>query len=620
MSGIAASIDWTGARSPRDRVRAMLAAMPHRAPDGSRSEGGQFAAFGFANCATTARQRASEQPFHDPARGLWIVGDVRIDNRRDIASALKIECPASDVELLAQAFARWNGAVAERLIGDFAFAIWNERSRSLYTARDAFGVRPLFYVARAGGIEIASEVDALLAAESTSHAIDLLHLAEFAGGSIGDAGRTMYASIRRLPMGHALFAREGCVFTRRWHVYPKESALRDAQTDVEAFRAAFLQSVGDRLDADRTVYSQLSGGLDSSSIACAAGVIRQREPETTPTIVLASATYPGLRCDESVEIDAVLKRVPFANVRWRFDDPRLAALDPIARSTPWRDVQPGASAHSIEIARRNGSRVVLTGQGGDELLHEHGAYTDLARAGRIVTLYRETIGSDLYLSNPGRHYFEQAVRMAIPAPLRALRRALRPRATLMKPPRWFGRRLAEQWMSRRTAQPVRDAPSHLAGLTWSWLNSPTGSVYRDIDELMAAQRGVELRHPFLDRRLAGVVLSIPWERRLVRGRMKALLRDAMADELPPIIAQRRQVTTFEQAVVAAVRAQMDLLEKTMNSKWTGSEIVDRTVARELFAKVHRDGTSASYEDCYDLWSAASIELWIRTLEQGYGES
>jgi asparagine synthase (glutamine-hydrolysing) len=619
MAGIAVAIDWGDPRVDNHALDAMAAAMNYRAVDGFRAEHAAHVAFGFAAHTMPRAGRSRAQPWRNDEIGLMLVADGRIDNRHDLSRVLDVAQSCSDVELIAAAYLRWGDDTADHLVGDFAFAIWNARTRRLYAARDPFGIRPLFYATVGSRLYLASEVDALRKARNVRNTVDVAHLAEFATGSIVDPTRTMFESIRRIPGGHHLIATEGRCETRAWFAFPRETPPRDAQDDVEQFRARFLVAVADRLETDAVVVAQLSGGIDSASIAAAVHVLAREHP-FDGSVTFASATYPGLACDERDAIEAVLARTRAPHVAW--DATQISTGDdPLpAPALPWRDIQPHGANHTFAVARDRAARVVLTGHGGDELLHEIGAFTDHAARGRWGTLARETLRGDLYLGGSGHEYFRAALRSAfvsaVPIRLRTMYRQLRP--ATRREPEWFGPRLREAWMARPADTSPHAAPpdvEHVARHTWTWLMSPTGLVFREIDEICASRQGVELRHPFLDRRLAALVLSIPSERRIARGRIKRLVRDAFADELPPVVLQRTRVTTFEPAVVRFVVARLDSLEKFVEDP-VGASIgwIDRGAARALCQRVRSKGCSADFGDCHELWSVASIELWLRTLE------
>src|SRR5207249_11969103 len=117
--------------------------------------------------------------------GLTVVADARIDNRSELARVLRLAHPdeLSDCEFILSAYERWGSGCAEKLIGDFAFAIWDSRRHALYCARDAMGVKPFYYVANRRIFAFASEIKALFAVPGVSRALDEEQVALYLGWS-----------------------------------------------------------------------------------------------------------------------------------------------------------------------------------------------------------------------------------------------------------------------------------------------------------------------------------------------------------------------------------------------------------------------------------------------------
>jgi asparagine synthase (glutamine-hydrolysing) len=614
MSGIAVAADWTQPDAGEESVRRMLAAMPHRSPDGTRVARLPHCVLGFALRATTAREWAAAQPLHDPLRGLWIVGDARIDNRDDLCAALGVKVPPSDVELLLLGYEKWGRGLAERLHGDFAFAIWNERDRSLYAARDAFGMRPLFYRHGPGRLLVASEVDALLATREFGWEIADQTVADFlARNRYRDHGRTFFREVRRLPPGHWMAASEAGLEQRRWFVYPDLPCHTSSEgEDAAEFRHRFRRAVADRLDSEGPIFSELSGGLDSASIACMADAIHREDGADRPPLTLASALYPGFACDERPYVEAVERRVRLRCEAWDATATHPGTSDPWPLAGPWREDAAFASPDAQRLARAAGARAILTGAGGDTLLFEAGVFRDLATRGRLVRLARETLLTSVYAATPGRDLFLEALRAAVPGAIRRAFRRMKP-PPLEPPPGWLGPRLRPAWRQSSPPDHPAAARSWTQRLTWAWLTAPTSAWHIEIGELLAARHGLQLRCPFLDRRLAAWVLAVPWQRRLPQGRMKRLLREAMRELLPPEVAERRAVTVFDDFVAwSARRAAPRLAPLLAASRWESAGYVDQGAARALLTSVERGASSAMAGA--DLRNIAMLESWLRLID------
>jgi asparagine synthase (glutamine-hydrolysing) len=611
MSGLAVAVDWERAEGGTEAVRRMLAAMPHRSPDGASVAAAPHAALGLGLRATTARERGAAQPLHDPAAGLWLVADARIDNRDEVARALYLPAtPASDAELLLRGLVRMGAALASRLEGDFAFAAWDERRRVLVASRDAMGLRPLFWRAAGRGLLLASEVDALLDAGGEAE-VEPAAVLDFLRHRTGPASRTFFHGIQRLPPGHVIEAGEGGV---RDLGHARPPPLRPEPPprgeDVPGFRRRLRAAVACRLESDGPVVLALSGGLDSGAIACMAEDLHREDPRGRAPLVLASAVFRGFAADETPFLEAVLSRVRFRCERWDASAAPPAAPEPFPRAHPVRDPMTGGALSALEVARAAGSRVLLMGLGGDELLLEAGVLEDLARHGRLVTLARETLGGRPYTATPGPRLLADAVRAAAPSwGRRALRAALPRRA--VPPPAWLGPALRSLWPPPDPPRP-EPVPSRVQADVRGLLTGEDLFFAVEVAELAAARAGLQLRLPFLDRSLVEWVHSIPWERRLPRGLMKRLLRDAMAGLWPERLARRREVALAGDYLAWSIRRAVPLLAPTVEGlRWEAEEFIVHGEAKRLLESLPDTRSVSAWWRWMEVWDTVCLESWLR---------
>ena len=611
MSGLAVAVDWERAETGTEAVRRMLSAMPHRSPDGASVAAAPHAALGMGLRATTARERAAAQPLHDPEAGLWLVADARIDNRDEVSRALGLPAPpASDAELLLRGLARLGAALVSRLEGDFAFAAWDERRRVLVAARDAMGLRPLFWRAAGRALLLASEVDALLDAGGEAE-VEPAAVLDFLQRRPGPAVRTYFRGIHRLPSGHVLEAGEGGV---RDLGHARPPPLRPEPPprgeDVPGFRRRLRSAVACRLESDGPVVLALSGGLDSGAIACMAEDLHREDPRGRAPLVLASAALRGFPADETRYLEAIRARVRFRCERWDASVAPPAAPEPLPRAHPVRDPVPGAALRALEVARAAGSRVLLMGLGGDDLLYEGGVLEDLARRGRLLALAHETLRGRPYTATPGPRLLAEALRSAAPPWARRALRAVLPRRPA-RPPPWLGPALRGLWPppDRPRPDPV---PSRVQTDVRGLLTGEDMFFAVEVAELGAARAGLQLRLPFLDRSLVEWVHSIPWERRLPRGLMKRLLRDAMAGIWPEELAQRREVAVPNEYVAWSIRRAVPLLAPTVEGlRWEAEEFIVHGEAKHLLASLRDTESVGAWWRWKDLWDTVSLESWLR---------
>jgi asparagine synthase (glutamine-hydrolysing) len=613
MTGIAVFVSWPAAPDASVQLGQMLDRAPHRGSHRHIIAAVRGACLGCTWTGAATGPHASLAAETDAE--LVCVADVRIDNRDELMAELAgtEQSVPSDAELLLHGYRRWGTELADRLVGDFAFAIWDAGRRSLYLARDPFGVRPLFYRAGADWLAVASEVEQILITGSA--ALEERVVLDYLLFEHRLPRETFFSGIFRVQPGHWLMATaSGLREERYWQPSLRPERSRDTGDCAEEFQRRFRQAVADRLGSTGVVVAQLSGGLDSSSAVCMAAELTRGTH--SPAVVAASAVYPGLDCDETPYIDAVVRRTGLRSERW--DATAAPTLDAAGccAGHPWA----GAAAESWEgdlrLARRLGAAALLSGFGGDELLFERGVFRDLAAAGRWWELIREALLAPRYSSRSAAFFLRDAVRNT--APRRWLRwyRWLRPRKPA-HPPEWLAPALADVWNQRPRNEDVSPVPdrSHTGEFTWRWLTSPNLWWAVELQTLRAAHAGVEMRFPFLDRRLAEFVLALPYEARLPHGRMKRLLRCGMKELLPREVAERQGVTTFDAMVRRNFHKNRPCIRAIIGSgQWLSGKFINRDAAKKLFQPL--DTGAEALVNCHAVTTVldvAQLELWLRFL-------
>src|SRR5579863_8209599 len=312
MSGIAGLYFLNDRSVEEHELHRMLAVLARRGPDGSGKWYRGAAGLGHQMSRITPESPCGRYPLEDPASELVITADVRIDNRAELSTELELRgAKLDDGELILHAYQRWGQCLAEKLAGDFSFAILDLRHKTLFCARDHFGCKPFYYCYTPGHLfAFASEIKALLSLPDAPRKLNEAKVAAFLAPvlqNIDDAG-TFYAGIFRLPPAHTLTVTpDGILLRRYWSLDPsRELKLGSDQDYAEAFRALFTEAVRCRLRGTSPIGCMLSGGLDSSSVACVAqGLFEaQRSPGLhTFSAVLSDAS----ECGESPFINEILR-------------------------------------------------------------------------------------------------------------------------------------------------------------------------------------------------------------------------------------------------------------------------------------------------------------------------
>jgi asparagine synthase (glutamine-hydrolysing) len=377
VSGFVAVVHADGRPADAELASRLTESMAHCGPDGSDTFVKGPVALGHALLAADANPPDAERQPVTLDGQVWIAADARVDGRRELLAALRgrgvaATADAPDAHLLLHAYEAWGEDCVEHLIGDFAFAIWDERERRLVCARDHFGLVPLYYVPTRDGLLVGNVLNSLRLHPEVSDALDERTVGDvLLVGFNGDLDATVFADIRALPPAHALTWRDGHVSIRRyWRPAERPPEVRFSRPEeyAERFRDVFDAAVGDRLRSNR-IATTLSGGMDSTSVAA------------TARMLLAGRGEFDMRAHTTVYERLIAEpEGPFAQAVAEFLDIPLErivveeyAAPPIGgpAQPAFAEPRPYISNQSVgyELMRRMASfaRGALTGMGGDPL-------------------------------------------------------------------------------------------------------------------------------------------------------------------------------------------------------------------------------------------------------------
>jgi asparagine synthase (glutamine-hydrolysing) len=276
MSGMLAVLRTDGAPVDPVLVRRMTESLTLRGPDALATWCDGQIGLGHTLLKSTFESETESQPFSFD-RKTWIVADGRVDARDELIQALssdagEVSKNSPDVELILRAYLCWGERCVERLLGDFAFAVWDALKRRLFCARDHMGVKPFYYARVGRWLLVSSTVESLRGHEQVSSTLNDMAIADFLlFGSNQDSATTSFRDIQRLPPAHTLTWSESGLDVRRYWTLPIEEPLyyrRDTDY-IDQFNELVHRAVSDRLRIDK-VGVFMSGGLDSTALAAAA--------------------------------------------------------------------------------------------------------------------------------------------------------------------------------------------------------------------------------------------------------------------------------------------------------------------------------------------------------------
>ena len=558
MCGIILLITREPAERAAELARGAMEEMCHRGPDGEGMvsvnglDGAATATLGHRRLAIIDLSDRGAQPMSSADGRFVLALNGEIYNYLELRAELErmghAFRSASDTEVLLAAFAQWGTACLTRLVGMFAFVVIDTQRGVVTMARDPFGMKPLYWARWSGGLAASSEMSPLLALPGVGRQVDPGALLDYLDLGVTDHGAaTMFTGVRQIPAAHV-----ATVDLRLPEVEPRAEPYwrpaldRDLDISFEdaahRMRDLFLESMALHMRSDVRLGAALSGGVDSSAIVMAMRAIGG------PSLELHTFTYVGSgdAVNEESWADvvnaaagAIPHKITLSAAHW---DARHAT---VAR----RQESPFGSAaiyvqHEVfGAAARAGVKVVLNGQGADELLGGYG----YQRAARLASLVR------------GAHVLD-AVRLARSAGTGTVP-ALREAVGLVLPP--GVRRVATRVRGRPTTQPWIDAawfrergvlppppwraPNRRVLRERSWRAVSTSSLPALLryDDRNSMAHSIESRLPFLTPALAELAFSLP-ESFLVsaHGVRKSVFRAAMRGIVPNAVLDRPDKVGF----------------------------------------------------------------------------
>lgn len=588
--------------------------------------------------------------------GRVIAADVRLDNSAELIQRLGLGGSASDPAVVLRAFQRWGADCVDHLLGDFAFAIWDPQSRTMFCARDAMGVRPFYYHWSGRQFAFATEQTGLLALDGVDREIDPDRLSGYVLGVATDREKTFYRGIARLPAAHSMAVSEGSIRLRRYWT-PGSAPGPDLRSDDDyaaAFREIFVDSVRARMEGGAPTAAALSGGLDSSSIVCTARTLSGSDPGALHAL---SLVFPGLpaaelqRIDERRFISSVTRTGGITAHAIRGD--RISPLQDVHRMVavlgePF--ATPNLYLHwaMYRAAGDVGATVFLDGFDGDSAV-SHGLgrlNTMLARGDwslfeqetRAFAEKRGTSASSVlrYYGLPHLHALAQHGRwrewlyaarelyrrfdvsrrdLALTHGLAAspLGRAQHRRREFSAAEVLLRREATSERRSATTATAddavLTGRAAHIEGLSL-----PLYQRTLEIAARCAADAGIEARYPFFDRRLIDFCVGLPEEQKFSEGRTRLVLRRAMEGVLPKEIQWRADKGNLGPAFHHGLRNMDAELMQSVDLEPLRAHVDVEALERMRtdYYRAAADGAAPSEADPLLLFRMTTLAVWMNS--------
>lgn len=610
--------------SPRTLLR-MASAVRHRGPDGYGYFSGRRV--GLAHVRLSIIDLAAgAQPLANEDGSVLITYNGEVYNFPELREQLVARGHAfrtrSDTEVLVHGYEEWGPGLLDRLNGQFAFAIYDRNDQTVFLARDRFGVRPLFYTLKDGDLYFASEVKAILASGEVQAAPDLEGMDEVFTFWAARGRRTPFEGIHSLEPGCYATWRQGRLETRRYFQidYPEAPEPADA---LEQLDRQMRDSVNLRMRADVPVGGYLSGGIDSS-ITCS--LAAESSPHDLRSFSI-SFTDPAL--DESGFQQTVAQAIGSRHAVQQIGNREIAdAFPEVIRhtETPLVRTAPAPLYLLSRLTRQGGIKVVLTGEGADEVFLGYDLFKetqlrhfclrqpDSERRPRLFDrLYPYLEG------NRGGDFWRQFF-LSAGSPADPLFSHL-PRFALTSRIKDFYSAEARAGLSNFDAmeQLRQDLPAEFSG--WSPLNR---AAYLEMTTLLSSYllssqgdrmgmaHGVEGRFPFLDHHLFAFTAGLPVRSKLRGLKEKEILRRWAASVVPRVVAERpKQPYRAPDAPAFFGADAPDYVEDVLSSESLLTAGIFEPAAVDGLLRRCRSGRATGFRENQALVAVLSTQLWHR---------
>jgi asparagine synthase (glutamine-hydrolysing) len=569
---------------------------------------------------------AGHQPMSSKDKCLWIVYNGEIYNYLELRDILRqfghTFRTNTDTEVLLAAYEQWGENCLEKLDGMWSFVIYDRRKNHLFGARDRFGVKPLYYYQDSSYFAFASEIKSLITLpfiHKTLNPAAVFDFLAFAGLDFIEEG--FFKGILELQPSHAFIydlARGNLDKWKYYTLYYEEKwesfNERKSKEYIRDIRDLVCDAVRLRLRSDVPVGSALSGGIDSSSIVCIISRLIAEEDHlktrTGDRQRVFTAGFPGDDADES---PWAKRAAEHANARWYLTAPKpeefLEDIRDIAyyQETPYGSPMVYAQYRVMRLARENGVKVLLDGQGADELFTGYTMYYSvffyqLLKHLNFKTLFREMNGlthAPLDRKSLIVQLLKQTRRSLLPYPLiRRYRMKQKGHYHLINKSFW------ERYNQRFDLIRVRDFNSLNTMLFEYFTRQKLGNLLK-YEDRNSMRFSIESRTPFSDYlNLIEYVFKIPAVYKMHKGWSKYLLREAMKGILPDDIRLRTDKKGFFIPDAAWLFRLKDHLKEYLTDDM--KEFADIIRVKE---QLDRGLENCSYDDIQMVWNIIGVAVW-----------
>jgi len=523
----------------------------------------------------------------------WITYNGEVYNYIEIRVELEKEgftfCSHSDTEVILAAYQKWGTDCVKKFNGMWAFAIWDRNKDHFFLSRDRVGIKPLYYYQRNGEFIFSSEIKGIRTYLNNKLTLSEKKIYEYLiRGQIfvGESNETIYEEVKQLiPGSNLIFKQDKLDIDKYWSLKLTGNKL-SINENVDKFKELFHQSIKYRLRSDVEVGSCLSGGLDSSSLVSFASKKFGKKFHTF------SAIWPGNSCDESYFVDKV-------NKKWHCHPnaftPRLENLLEIIDKEIWHQEIPLAGSSLLaqwfvmERAQKNGIKVLLDGQGADEILSGYPVY--------LIPYINEMIYSfqwhQLYKYYPSLKKNGYPIKRFIGIQKHKLFSHRKPAFPIKK--------VRINKYEFKTMYSIPHKCNYLPQFLKDQIEKTNLPCLLHFEDRNSMAHSVEARVPFLDHELVEFALSIPTAQKIHGALTKIILRESMKNYLPVEIYNRTDKIGFSSPI------EQNLFYKDSKFYALGMEYIRKS---ELNQMDLLDNNSIDGDNIFGIYTLAKfVDMW-----------
>ncbi|MCU4930821.1 asparagine synthase-related protein [Bacillus thuringiensis] len=556
---------------------------------------------GFNALNVTPESIKEKQPF--VKEGIAIVADVRLDHREELVNSLQLKGFKSsvsepDINLLWKCYRVWGVDFPKFIYGEFAFVIWDSNIKQIVCGRDVLGSKPFFYKWNGKKLEFSSMLEGLV---NNLHVIQWnreYFIEYIANQGFVKSQKTPYQGIMKLPAASILILNGNQQkVIQYWNIKDiKNIKYSNKNEYADHFKELFFQSVKNCMRSNFPVSVAMSGGLDSTSIFSAGCTIN---PELT-----RKDFFPVSLVFDKYPTDDERKYIKFISEKYKIDPYEIPAdelwsfknfpYDAPVTAEPYVNIATFSVQHSMYLkAKEANAKVLLTGSGGDEVLSgSNSVIADYMWNLQLTKVIRDVKRLSQIREEP---FFSNIIKYGISPLFKQKKTSL------------------NSWVSREIESIIDEQTIERGRIARSKQERQITSIITPLmDQFMAAPLGMEVRHPFLERKLIEYLIAIPMEQKLQGSVKKLILKDAMKGIVPQQVLNRIDKTSHFNIIYKGLQNEWSEMSKGYKRGYLADMglVNQEGFMKDLNAWRQGDTTNVDY-----LWTIATLELWFYRLER-----